>query len=114
MTAGTVVQKTVPIQLRTIGNVEAYSTVSVKSQIGGVLTRVHFREGQDVNKGDLLFTIDPRPYEAALKQAEANLAKDNAQLANARKEVQRYAELGKERLCGPGTIRSDQHKRCQL
>lgn len=94
--AGMVVQKTVPIQLRTIGNVVAYSTVSVKSQIGGVLTRVHFREGQDVNKGALLFTIDPRPYEAALKQAEANLAKDNAQLANSRKEVQRYADLVKK------------------
>ena len=94
--AATAVQKTVPVQLSAIGNVEAYSTVSMKSQIGGVLTRVHFREGQDVNKGDLLFTIDPRPYEAALKQAEANLAKDNAQLANARKEVQRYAELVKK------------------
>jgi membrane fusion protein, multidrug efflux system len=96
VTAGAVLQKTVPIQLRTIGNVEAYSTVSVKSQIGGVLTRVHFREGQDVGKGALLFTIDPRPYEAALRQAEANLAKNNAQLANARKEVQRYAELVKK------------------
>jgi multidrug efflux system membrane fusion protein len=68
----------------------------VKSQIGGTLIRVHFREGQDVNKGALLFTIDPRPYEAALKQAEANLAKDKAQLENARKEVQRYAELVKK------------------
>jgi multidrug efflux system membrane fusion protein len=96
VTAATAVQKTVPVQLSAIGNVEAYSTVSVKSQIGGVLTRVHFREGQDVNTGDLLFTIDPRPYEAALRQAEANLAKDNAQLANARKEVQRYAELVKK------------------
>jgi len=96
VTAATAVQKTVPVQLSAIGNVEAYSTVSIKSQIGGVLTRVHFREGQDVNKGDLLFTIDPRPYEAALRQAEANLAKDNAQLANARKEVQRYAELVKK------------------
>ena len=96
VTVGAVLQKTVPIQLRTIGNVEAYSTVSVKSQIGGVLTRVHFREGQDVGKGALLFTIDPRPYEAALRQAEANLAKNNAQLANARKEVQRYAELVKK------------------
>ena len=96
VTAGTAAQKTVPVQISAIGNVEAYSTVSVKSQIGGVLTRVHFREGQDVNKGDLLFTIDPRPYEAALKQAEANLSKDNAQLANSRKEVQRYAELVKK------------------
>jgi multidrug efflux system membrane fusion protein len=96
VTAAAVIQKTVPVQLNAIGNVEAYSTVSVKSQIGGVLTRVHFKEGQDVNKGDLLFTIDPRPYEAALKQAEANLAKDNAQLENAREEVRRYAELVKK------------------
>jgi multidrug efflux system membrane fusion protein len=96
VTAAEVVQKTVPVQLKTIGNVEAYSTVSVKSQIGGVLNRVHFREGQDVNKGALLFTIDPRPYEAALKQAEANLTKDIAQLENAREEVRRYAELVKK------------------
>ena len=96
VTAGTVVQKTVPVQIRAIGNVEAYSTVSVKSQIGGILTQVHFREGQDVSKGALLFTIDPRPFEAALKQAEANLAKDTAQLENAREEVRRYAELVKK------------------
>lgn len=93
VTAGTVIQKTVPVQVRAIGNVEAYSTVSVKSQIGGQLVRVHFKEGQDVHKGDLLFTIDPRPYEAALKQAEANLAKDTAQLENARAVVFRYEEL---------------------
>lgn len=96
VTAAAVIQKTVPVQLTAIGNVEAYSTVSVKSQIGGILTRVHFKEGQDVNKGDLLFTIDPRPYEAALKQAEANLAKDTAQLENARVEVHRYEELVKK------------------
>ena len=96
VTAGTVIQKTVPVQIRAIGNVEAYSTVSVKSQIGGELIRVHFKEGQDVKKGDLLFTIDPRPYEAALKQAEANLTKDTAQLENAREEVRRYAELVKK------------------
>jgi multidrug efflux system membrane fusion protein len=96
VTAGIIIQKAVPVQVRAIGNIEAYSTISVKSQIGGILTRVHFREGQDVNKGDLLFTIDPRPYEAAFKQAEANLAKDTAQLENARVEVNRYAELVKK------------------
>lgn len=96
VTADTVIQKTVPVQIRVIGNIEAYSTVSVKSQIDGVLTHVHFREGQDVKKGDLLFTIDPRPYEAALRQAEANLAKDTAQLENARVEVGRYEELVKK------------------
>lgn len=93
VSADTVVQKAVPVQVRAIGNVEAYSTVGIKAQIGGELLRVHFREGQDVSKGDLLFTIDPRPYEATLKQAEANLAKDTAQLENAREEVRRYAEL---------------------
>jgi len=96
VTSAAVIQKTVPVQLNAIGNVEAYSTVSVKSQIGGILNHVHFKEGQDVRKGDILFTIDPRPYEAALKQAEANLAKDTAQLENARKEVRRYAELVKK------------------
>ncbi|MDH5202624.1 MAG: efflux RND transporter periplasmic adaptor subunit [Nitrospirota bacterium] len=92
----TVVQKTVPVQIRAIGNVEAYSTVSVKSQIGGELLRIHFKEGQDVKKGALLFTIDPRSYEAALKQAEANLARDTAQLENARVDARRYAELVKK------------------
>lgn len=87
------VKKTVPVQIRAVGNAEPYSTVSVKSQVGGILTRVHFREGQDVRKGDLLFSIDSRPYEASLKQAEANLAKDAAQLENARVEVRRYEEL---------------------
>jgi len=93
VTVSTVIQKTVPVQLRAIGNVEAYSTVSVKSQIGGELIRIHFKEGQDVKKGDILFTIDPRPYEAALKQAEANLARDTAQLENARVDARRYGEL---------------------
>lgn len=96
VTAGTVIQKTVPVQISAIGNVEAYSTVSVKSQVGGELIKVHFREGQDVRKGEILFAIDPRPYEAALKQAEANLAKDIAQLDNAREELRRYAELVKK------------------
>lgn len=90
------VKKQVPVHLHVIGNVEALSTVAVKAQVGGVLTKVHFKEGQDVNKGDLLFTIDPRPYEAALKQAEANLARNRAQLDNARQEARRYEELVKK------------------
>lgn len=93
VSAAEAVQKTVPVQIRAVGNAEPYSTVSVKSQVGGILTRVHFREGQDVRKGDPLFSIDSRPYEAALRQAEANLAKDTAQLENARVEVRRYEEL---------------------
>ena len=90
---GAATQKTVPVQLRAIGNVQAYSTVTVKSKVGGELVRVHFTEGQDVRKGDLLFTIDPRPYEAALKQAEANLERDLAQAKHAREDARRYESL---------------------
>ena len=89
----TAVQKAVPVQLRAVGNVEPYTTVSIKSQITGVLLQAHFKEGQDVKKGQQLFTVDPRPYEAALRQAEANMQRDNAQLKNLREQVRRYAEL---------------------
>jgi multidrug efflux system membrane fusion protein len=89
----TAVQKSVPVQIRAVGNVEPYATVAVKSQVTGVLTKAHFTEGQDVKQGQLLFTIDPRPLEAAVKQAEANLARDTAQLKNLREQVRRYAEL---------------------
>jgi multidrug efflux system membrane fusion protein len=74
--AGEVTQKAVPLQLGAIGTVQAVSTVSVKPLAGGEIMNVHFTEGQEVNKSDLLFTIDPRPYEATVRQAEANLAKD--------------------------------------
>jgi multidrug efflux system membrane fusion protein len=93
VTVATAVLKNVPVQIRAVGNVEPYSTVSIKSQVTGVITQAHFKEGQDVKKGQLLFTIDPRPLEAALKQAEANLARDSAQLNNWREQVKRYAEL---------------------
>jgi len=83
VTVGSVTRKSVPLQVRAIGNVEAYSVVSVKSQVGGELAKVHFQEGQDVKKGDLLFSIDPRPFEAALRQAEATLARDMAQVKQA-------------------------------
>jgi membrane fusion protein, multidrug efflux system len=89
----TAVQKAVPLQIKAVGNVEAYTTVAVKSQVTGVLNQAHFKEGQDVKKGQLLFTIDPRPFEATLKQAEANLARDTAQLRNLREQARRYAEL---------------------
>ena len=87
------VQKSMPLQLRVVGNVESLSTVSIKSQVTGIITKVHFKEGQNVKKGDLLYTIDPRPLEAALKQAEAALTRDSAQLQNAREQARRYAEL---------------------
>jgi multidrug efflux system membrane fusion protein len=88
-----VVQKTVPIQLHAIGTVESYSTVSVKSQIDGKIAAVYFHEGQAVKKGDLLVQIDPQPFEAALRQAEADLARDRAQLMQASTDEKRYAYL---------------------
>jgi multidrug efflux system membrane fusion protein len=93
VTVAPVMRKAMPKQIAVIGNVEPYTTVAVRAQVQGELTGVHFREGQDVRKGDLLFTIDPRPFQAALQQAEANLAKDRAQLANAQAQVQRYEDL---------------------
>jgi multidrug efflux system membrane fusion protein len=83
----TATQKTIPILLRATGTVEAYSTVSVKSQVGGQLTGVYFQQGQNVKKGDLLFKIDSRPLQAALMQANAAKAKDVAQVKQAQANV---------------------------
>jgi membrane fusion protein, multidrug efflux system len=96
-------RKDVPGQLTAIGSVEPYSTVSVKSNIGGQVMEVHFTEGDFVRKGQLLFTIDKRPYEAALHQAEANLARDEAQLVNAEAQDRRYEALQKQ-----GVVASEQ------
>lgn len=89
----TVMQKDVPLQIRTIGNVETINAVSIKALVGGEIFGVYFKEGQGVRKGEILFKIDPRPYEAALKQAEANLARDEAQAKNAEEDAKRYAVL---------------------
>jgi membrane fusion protein, multidrug efflux system len=86
-------QKNVPLQVKTIGNVEAYNAVTIKSMVGGEVAGVYFKEGQDVRKDALLFKIDPRPYEAALRQAEAALARDAAQAKNAEEQAKRYAIL---------------------
>jgi membrane fusion protein, multidrug efflux system len=94
--AAKVVQKNVAESIRAIGRVEAYSTVEIKAQINGQITQVNFHEGQDVKKGDLLFTIDPRPFEAALLQAQANLAKDHAQFKQADADEKRYSYLVKQ------------------
>src|SRR5436309_2175076 len=91
VTVATAVEKSVPLQIKVIGNVEAYSTIAVKAQIGGELVKVAFREGQDVKKGDLLFQIDARPYEQALRQAEANLAKNTALTRQAEANLARDA-----------------------
>jgi len=85
-----------PIRLTASGAVEAFAVVNVKAQIGGILRSIHFNEGQQVKKGDVLFTIDPRPQEAALRQAEANLARSKAQMENARLALRRYSGLVKD------------------
>ena len=82
-------QRDVPINVDVIGNVEAYSTISVKAQVGGELTKVSFHEGDSVKKGDLLFTIDGRPLQAQLSQAQANLARDTAALSQAQANLAR-------------------------
>src|SRR5437870_8678432 len=104
---GDVVEKSIPVQLTAVGNAQPYTSVGIKSQINGQLVEVRFKEGEDVQKGDLLFVIDPRPFEAALRQTEAALSqrqaevrqaqatveRDTAQLANARVQERRYREL---------------------
>ena len=96
VTTAKVEKKDVPRTVAAIGSVEPYTSVGVKAQVGGELQRVHFQEGQDVKKGAPLFTIDPRPYQAALKQAEAALARDKAQAQSAEANAKRYAELVKK------------------
>lgn len=93
--AATVEQQDVPVQVHAIGTVEAYSTVAVKTQITGELTGVYFREGDDVQKGQLLFTLDKRPLEADVRRAEGALARDQAQAANAATDLKRYEALVK-------------------
>jgi multidrug efflux system membrane fusion protein len=88
--------KNVPFVIQAIGTAEPYNTVSVRAQVAGEITRIAFKQGQDVSQGDLLFTIDSRPYRAALEGALADLARDKAKLKSAEQDVQRYAELIKK------------------
>ncbi len=83
----------VPIQVKAIGNIEAYASVAIKAQVSGQIARVHFTEGSDVAQGDLLVSIDHEPFLALLSQGEAALAKDQAQANFARAQVRRYEEL---------------------
>ncbi|MBU0989941.1 MAG: efflux RND transporter periplasmic adaptor subunit, partial [Proteobacteria bacterium] len=136
VTVGSVIKKDVPVQIVTIGNVEPYSSVAIKSMVNGQLIKTAFKEGQDVRKGDLLFVVDPRPLEAALKQAEAILerdlsavkqaranrvsneshlkhaeailAKDQIQAKTARVQAERYGVLA-----GKGNVSKDQYDQVQ-
>lgn len=83
----------VPVELQAIGTVEPSSSASIKPRVTGLITRVAFQEGQDVAEGDVLFTLDRKPFEVALREAEANLGRANAEAANAEAEARRYEEL---------------------
>jgi membrane fusion protein, multidrug efflux system len=112
VTVAKATQESVPTELRVVGSVEASAIVQVKSQIGGELVKVGFTEGQNVAKGDALFEIDPRPYQEALVQAQANVARDRAQIAQSeatlardsaqarfnQSDLERNLELQKEHL----------------
>ncbi|HLI82771.1 MAG TPA: efflux RND transporter periplasmic adaptor subunit [Bryobacteraceae bacterium] len=122
VTVATVSQRTVPVEEQVIGNVEAYSTISVKAQVGGQITEMHFKEGDFVKKGDLLFVIDPRPYQAALDGAIATVAKDEAILGQAKATLARdeanlrYQKATAERyasLYQTGIISKDQTEQLQ-
>jgi multidrug efflux system membrane fusion protein len=88
-----VVEKAMPVDVAGVGTGEAISSVQVRSQTTGQLGEIHFAEGQDVEKGQLLFQLDPRPFQLALQQAQAVLERDQAQALNAQKEVERYKPL---------------------
>src|SRR6516164_7516835 len=96
----TAVTTNVPVQIDPppVGHVLPYSTVTVHSQMGGIISEVHFKEGQPVKQGDLLFTIDPRPSQAALAQAKATLLRDQAQLKNAKIQFNREQKLFDQKL----------------
>lgn len=100
-----VVQKNVPVQIKAIGNIEAFTSVAIKSQVNGQITRLHFSEGSNVEKGALLVSIDPEPFQATLSQYEAALARDQAQAKYAREQAERYEGLVKE-----GIVTRDQYE----
>ena len=93
VTAGTVKVEDVPLFLNGIGTVQAYNSVAIKSRVDGQIVRVDFKEGQDVKEGDPLFQIDPRSYQAAVDQAQAAKQKDEANLAGAQADLERYEKL---------------------
>ena len=96
VTVAQVEKKTVPQQVSAIGTVEPMHTVQVRTQVSGTLVGVHFQEGQEVSKGDLLFTLDARPYQAALAQAQSAVQRDRAKMLDAEANARRFEELAKK------------------
>lgn len=101
VTVASVVEQTVAEQLHAIGSVQPYSTVAIKARVGGQLTSVSFSEGQAVKQGDVLFTIDARPFQADLQQAQANLVRDQAKARQAEQEDRRWDYMAKRGLASP-------------
>jgi multidrug efflux system membrane fusion protein len=97
-------QKDVPIEIKAIGTIEAFTSVAIKSQVNGQIARIHFQEGSDVQKGALLISLDPEPFLAILSQCEATLAKDQSQVKFAREQASRYEGLVRE-----GIVTRDQY-----
>lgn len=93
VSVATVAQQSIPVRIQAIGNVEPYATVALKARVDGQIVEVNFKEGQEVRKGAALFKIDSRPFEATLRQAEANLMRDTAQKEQTRSQERRYQEL---------------------
>ena len=98
----------VPIILRGLGTVTAFNSVALRSRVEGAINKVNFREGQIVHAGDLLIQLDPRPYQAALDQAKANLARDQATLANAKTDLVRYSDLLKRNFAPEKQVTTQQ------
>jgi len=96
VSVATAILQDVPVEVDAIGTVEAYSVVNITSRVDGQVTQIHVKEGQTVEKGQILFNIDDRPYQAILESARANLSRDRIQLEKAGKDAKRYAELFKK------------------
>ena len=105
-----VTQADVPIYLQGLGTVQAFYTVTVTARVDGELQKIGFTEGQMVHKGDLLAQIDPRPNQAAFEQAVATKAKDAAQLANAKRDFERYTVLQPQALASKQTVDREKAK----
>jgi len=114
VTVAVTVQKDVPVQLNAIGNVKPFSTVAVKVRVDGQLAKVGFKQGDEVKKGDLIFTIDPRPFQASLNQAEAELARDVASMQNAEADMKRTDELANTKAVAATVVDQNRSKVASL
>jgi len=110
----TAVRLDMPVRLRALGSVTAFNTVAVRPRVDGQVTRIAFREGQVVRRGDLLAEIDPRPFQAQLDQARGQLARDQAQLANARQDLTRYLTLLSQDSIAPQNVEAQKATVAQL